>query len=155
MEALKKEFDEKLEKILKAFEAMLAAQNQNRKQSDLHPTTGNGSSSILVHTNSIIGAYDHGNQVSGNCEGIFCTINFEFPKYHGSNPRSWIRKCNKLFSHHAVAKDQKLYLATLHLKGEAENWYSSFVESGIELAWTGLIDEILARFSTEIKVIDC
>lgn len=51
-----------------------------------------------------------------------------------------------------VAENQKLYLATLHLEGEAEEWYSGFVQEGQELNWDGFIEEIIARFSLQTKV---
>lgn len=57
-----------------------------------------------------------------------------------------------MFSQHTVAESQKMYLATMHLEGDAETWYTSFVLGGVELTWSGFVEELLARFSPEVKV---
>lgn len=51
-----------------------------------------------------------------------------------------------------VVEPQKLYLATMNLKGEAKEWYSGFVQEGQEIFWDGFIEEIVARFSLETQI---
>lgn len=77
---------------------------------------------------------------------------FLTPKFSGENPRGWVRKCNKLFSHHYVPYNQKVYLATMHLDGDVEIWYFSFVEEQQELKWEQLVEEIYSRFSPEARL---
>lgn len=99
-----------MEQMMKGFEALLAAQNQHK---DVRTPSGNGKASSSGHlqasssgaqAKSLLGPYEGDSQLNASNEGIFRTIKFEFPKFHGGNPRSWIRKCNKLFSHHAVVE---------------------------------------------------
>lgn len=40
----------------------------------------------------------------------------------------------------------------MHLEGDAEIWYISFVEGGVELSWSSLVEELLARFNPEVKI---
>lgn len=142
MNNLKQGFDEKLEQMMKGFEALLSVRM-------LPQTSGAGSSSS--QNGSVLGPFDTGHK-NDKADNIFKTIKFEFPKFDGQNHRTWICKCNKLFSHHVVAESQKLYLATMNLEGEAEEWYSGFVQEGQELTWEGLVEEIMARFSPKAQV---
>lgn len=95
--------------------------------------------------------YDAGPK-NDKVDNIFKSIKFEFPKIDGKNTRSWIWKCNKLFSHSVVAENKKLYLATLNLEGEAEEWHSRFIQKGQEMTWDGFIEEIVARFNPKTQV---
>lgn len=139
---LKQGFDEKLEQMMKGFEALLVVRT-------IPSNTGTGTSSTPI--GFVLGSYDTGNKAD-KIDSIFKTIKFEFPKFGGENPRSWIRKYNKLFSHHVVAEHQKLYLATMNLEGEAEEWYSGFCQEGQGLSWEGFVEEIIARFSPETRI---
>lgn len=128
--------------MMKGIEALLSVRIP---QPQVIPGTLNNSRA------SVLGSFDvdSGNGKPNN--SIFRTIKFEFPKFDGTNPRSWIRKCNKLFSHHVVVEHQKLYLATMNLEGKTEEWYSGFIHEGAELTWEGFIEEITARFSPEAQ----
>lgn len=141
--SLKQGFKEKLEQMMRGFEALLAVRSSPSDPTQLG-TSG-------AHSDSILGPFDVGTKAY-KPDSIFKTIKFDFPKFRGENPRSWIRKCNKLFSHHVVPENQKLYLATLSLEGEAESWYSGFVHEGQDLSWDSFIEEIIARFSPETHV---
>lgn len=144
MDGLKQDFhvkmDQKMQQMMKGLEALLALRL---------PVDQNNSGNPNHQSGSILGPVDGGgsNDKAGN--SIFKTIKFEFPKFDGTSPSSWVRKCNKLFAHHVVAEDQKLYLATLNLEGDAEEWYAGFVHGGVDMTWSGFIDKIMARFGPE------
>lgn len=154
MDELKKDIDvkmdQRMQQIMKGFEAMLTLRlpvDQNRAGNRNDPM-----GSILGSINS--GGNNGKDGIStnsGNSNNIFKSIRFEFPKFDETNPRSWIRRCNKLFAHYVVDEEQKLYLATINLEGEAEEWYAGFVPEGVTLTWTGFVDEILARFGPEAQ----
>lgn len=85
---------------MKGFEALLATQNQHK---DVHTPSRNGKASSSRHlqasvsgtqSKSLLGPYEGDSQSHILHEGIFRTTKFEFPKFYGGNPRSWIRKCN-------------------------------------------------------------
>lgn len=131
--------NQKMEQMIRGFDALLSA------RLPLPNNTGNSQ----IHAGSVLGAFENLNQDDKGTPSIFKSIKFEFPKFDGGNPRSWIRKCNKLFSHHSVPNNHKLYLATMNLEGEAEEWYAGFVQGGPDLTWDGFVEEIVARFSPE------
>lgn len=133
-------FDSKMEQMMKNFDTLL---NIQRQQLDPNNIGNQGPPSI-----SILGPYENAPK-GDKSDDIFRSIKFEFPKFDGNNPRSWVRRCNKLFAHHVVHEHQKIYLSTMNLEGEAEAWYSGFVQHGKELTWAGLVEEIFARISLE------
>lgn len=45
-----------------------------------------------------------------------------------------------------------MYLATMNLEGEAEEWYSGYCHEGREMTWNGFVEEIVARFSLEFRI---
>lgn len=139
---LKLGFVEKLEQMMKGFEALLAVR---ATPSNIPSGTSNSPSG------SVLGPYEVGSKIDKR-DSIFKTIKFEFPKFDGTNPRSWIRKCNKLFAHHLVADNQKIYLATMNLDGEAEEWYSGYCLEGQVITWECFVEEIVARFSPEARI---
>lgn len=51
----------------------------------------------------------------------------EFPSFDGNDPKGWIKKCTRYFTLCKISDDQKANLASLHLKGIAETWFSSYV----------------------------
>lgn len=40
----------------------------------------------------------------------------------------------------------------MHLEGDAKIWYTSFMEGGVDLTWSSSVEELLARFSPEVKI---
>ena len=58
----------------------------------------------------------------------------EFPSFDGNDPKGWIKKCTWYFTLCKSTEEQKVDLAALHLKGQAEIWFSSYIlEEGISL----------------------
>lgn len=76
--------------MMKEFEALFVVRM-------LPSNLSSGNSS--TQTGSVLGPFDTGHKID-KTDSIFKVIKFEFPKFDGINPGTWIRKCNKLFSPH-------------------------------------------------------
>ncbi|CAA0833666.1 Unknown protein, partial [Striga hermonthica] len=80
----------------------------------------------------------------------------DFPRFDGSQPRSWILKCNGYFKLIPNVPDQqKVVLAAMHFEGRAAQWYQNFISKQEELGWSQFVDIISARFEDlkEAKII--
>ena len=73
----------------------------------------------------------------------------EFPKFDGSNPRIWIKKCCKYFDLCKIPNEQKVDLASLNMTGKAENWVTSYLANRIRVDWNDFVIDLNARFRDE------
>ena len=48
--------------------------------------------------------------------------------FEGTNPRTWIRKCQKYFQLYSVQEEQKVDLATLYLGEKADIWLADGIK---------------------------
>lgn len=93
------------------------------------------------------GASDEPNSVLGNPPPIAAQFTTEigFPRFDGSNPRSWISKCTayfKLFPH--VPDSQRVALAYLHFEGKASLWLQTLPSD--TCTWSQFLEAVSARF---------
>ena len=51
----------------------------------------------------------------------------EFPCFDGNDLKGWIKKCTRYFTLCKITEEQKVDLAALHLKGQAEIWFSNYI----------------------------
>ncbi|KAL2930706.1 Transcription factor bHLH25 [Bienertia sinuspersici] len=70
----------------------------------------------------------------------------EFPQFDGSNPRIWIKKCNRYFLLCKIPEDRKVDLASLHMIGKAESWVSSYLAVRASVNWQDFILDLTVRF---------
>ncbi|CAA0816707.1 Unknown protein, partial [Striga hermonthica] len=80
----------------------------------------------------------------------------DFSHFDGTNPRSWILKCNSYFKIIPNVPDhQKVLLASMHFEGKAAQWYQSFSSKCEDICWADFIELISARFEAlkESKII--
>ncbi|KAG8364002.1 hypothetical protein BUALT_Bualt19G0081000 [Buddleja alternifolia] len=74
----------------------------------------------------------------------------EFPHFHGDNPTTWIKKCNRYFQVvSTITDDQKVPLASIHLERKAELWFQSFIEGRDLPTWSQFATAILERFDEQ------
>ncbi|KAL4281132.1 hypothetical protein GQ457_03G012130 [Hibiscus cannabinus] len=80
----------------------------------------------------------------------------ELPFFGGSNPRGWIRKCEKYFSIFSVPDSQRLEVAAMYLQGRAETWFDGYVMKKNRVTWHEFVADITHRFYDKgyIDVID-
>lgn len=74
------------------------------------------------------------------------TPKLDFPKFDGSNPRNWIKKCNRYFDLCKIATDQKVNLASLYMIDKAETWVTSYLAVRKFVEWDDFIIDLIARF---------
>ncbi|KAL0329706.1 UNVERIFIED_CONTAM: hypothetical protein Sradi_4957300 [Sesamum radiatum] len=73
--------------------------------------------------------------------------NIEFPRFNGTEPRGWIRKCHHYFHVvHTIPEDQRVSLASIHLDGKAELWFQGIIEKKGLPEWNQFIQLIYERF---------
>jgi len=70
----------------------------------------------------------------------------EFPCFDGNESKGWIKKCTRYFTLCKTTEEQKVDLAALHLKGQAEIWFNSYILGRRNLTWDEFIYDISARF---------
>ncbi|XP_026441802.1 uncharacterized protein LOC113340978 [Papaver somniferum] len=81
-------------------------------------------------------------------EGQFANYRpkIDFPRFDGTNPRAWIRKCKKYFFLHQLNDEQKVHIATLYLEGKADVWFQHYQTSKANLYWEDFIIDVCTRF---------
>uniref|UniRef100_A0A803KVR8 Uncharacterized protein n=1 Tax=Chenopodium quinoa TaxID=63459 RepID=A0A803KVR8_CHEQI len=70
----------------------------------------------------------------------------QIPKFDGSNPRLWIKKCCKYFTLCKIPDDQKVMLASLNMIDKAANWVSSYLSIRAVVDWNDFIIDVNDRF---------
>lgn len=72
----------------------------------------------------------------------------EFPKFDGTDLRSWLYKCNQFFQLDNIDDAQKVRLAAIHLEGKALLWHQKFMKKCLNVlpTWKKYTEEITLRF---------
>ncbi|KAK6121452.1 hypothetical protein DH2020_044798 [Rehmannia glutinosa] len=80
----------------------------------------------------------------------------DFPRFDGTQPRSWILKYNGYFKLIPNIPDHhKVTLASMHFEGKAAHWYQNFNTKHVELTWAQFVEIVSSRFEElkEAKII--
>ncbi|KAE8665787.1 hypothetical protein F3Y22_tig00112529pilonHSYRG00028 [Hibiscus syriacus] len=59
----------------------------------------------------------------------------ELQMFDGSNPRGWVRKCQKYFNLLGVPEEQKLDVAVMYLMEKAETWFDGYIMQKHRVTW--------------------
>lgn len=83
----------------------------------------------------------------------------EFPRFSGDDPTEWMTKVDQFFDYQKTDDSEKVYLASYHLQGEANQWWRwlkrTYHEEGKEISWKIVVDELWSRFGpTECEDFD-
>ncbi|KAG8658352.1 hypothetical protein MANES_03G138751v8 [Manihot esculenta] len=83
----------------------------------------------------------------------------EFPKFSGDDPTEWMTRVEQFFDYQKTDTSEKVYLASYHLQGEANQWWRwlkrSYEEEGKEVSWDTFVEELWSRFGpTECEDFD-
>lgn len=73
----------------------------------------------------------------------------EFPKFDGSNPRIWIRRCETYFDICDTPMVHWVKLATINFTGSATFWMQSVEMNLRELNWNDLCQAVIDRFEKD------
>jgi len=74
----------------------------------------------------------------------------EFPVFDESNPRVWTKKCSRYFCSCKISASQRVDLASSHLKGKAEMWFSSYIAVKKHVDWDEFIIDVCGRFKKDL-----
>ncbi|KAH0683132.1 hypothetical protein KY290_021721 [Solanum tuberosum] len=78
----------------------------------------------------------------------------EFPRFNGTNLRSWIYKVDQFFSLDEIPLNQKVRVASLHFDGLAIEWHLAFIKSRQHLpypTWDKYLYALMDRFGDEFE----
>lgn len=72
----------------------------------------------------------------------------EFPKFDGTELRSWIYKCNQFFQLDEIADPQRVKLAAIHLEGKALLWHQTLAKrcNNVLPGWDKYVEALTVRF---------
>ncbi|TXG71290.1 hypothetical protein EZV62_006225 [Acer yangbiense] len=69
-----------------------------------------------------------------------------FPKFDGTDPKAWIRKCERFFLIYPVEPEKKVIVASIHFEKKAETWFQTFYALKGNIGWEEFTDSLLVRF---------
>ncbi|KAF7818664.1 Transposon Ty3-G Gag-Pol polyprotein [Senna tora] len=78
------------------------------------------------------------------------TMKVELPHFDGSDAEDWIFKVEEFFQIYNTPMDQRIRLASLHMKGAAYAWYKWIVQNSLVQSWDEFLKALLLRFGTEL-----
>ena len=73
----------------------------------------------------------------------------EFPRFDGTNPKIWIKRCENYFDICATLLEHWVKLATLHFSGSAVFWMQSIELDLKKLEWESLCKAVIERFQRD------
>lgn len=74
------------------------------------------------------------------------TPKFDFPKFDGTNPRDWVRKCEHYFLLHKIEDSQKVYLASVHFDDKVEPWFFDYQQGKTNIPWESFVMDLCVQF---------
>ena len=69
-----------------------------------------------------------------------------------STARTWVRKLEAFFLLHPVAGKEAIEISTLHLEGEAYDWWSSHLSHARERNFAKFIQRLVKTFDVKRKI---
>ncbi|KAL4296511.1 hypothetical protein GQ457_12G010960 [Hibiscus cannabinus] len=67
--------------------------------------------------------------------------------FDGTNPRGWVKKCEKYFTLLGIPEKQNMDLASLHLEGKAETWFDGYILQKHRISWPEFIADLCHKFA--------
>ncbi|XP_063942971.1 uncharacterized protein LOC108207610 [Daucus carota subsp. sativus] len=99
-------------------------------------------SSLLQTPNS---QQDKGSRDKGNRNQLY-QPRVDLQNFHGEDPRSWLRKCNKFFTINQVHDSLKVDYIEMFLEGRAEIWFQSLKLVQESVSWVQFCEALTKRF---------
>ncbi|XP_026458591.1 uncharacterized protein LOC113359121 [Papaver somniferum] len=70
----------------------------------------------------------------------------DFPRFDGSNPRAWIRKCERYFYLSSIDNSKRVDIASIHLDDKADAWFLDYQEGKLFIDWNTFAYDVCCRF---------
>ncbi|XP_060181956.1 uncharacterized protein LOC132611554 [Lycium barbarum] len=70
-----------------------------------------------------------------------------FPEFDGTNPRGWLRKCEKFFELYHIPEHEKLNYTSIHVRDRVDVWLDSYIVNNRgRITWAKFCVEVCRRF---------
>lgn len=77
-----------------------------------------------------------------------------FPTYDGKeDPLSWLNRCEQFFQGQRTMEEEKVWLASYHMTGVAQQWYYRLERNQGVPSWPRFVDHVNLRFGPPIRSI--
>lgn len=101
--------------------------------------------------NENIGAMGNGGTVGYQFPTRFSKV--EFPRFNGDDVNGWFYRCELFFEVNGTPEEEKVRMATIHLKGKALQWHQSFKKTRIRdlnISWELSSQVVTVRFGAMV-----
>ncbi|XP_012850515.1 PREDICTED: uncharacterized protein LOC105970252 [Erythranthe guttata] len=77
------------------------------------------------------------------------STNSGFPRFDGQYPRIWLWRCNRYFLVNPMNEQQKVFMASMHLDGKVNVWYTEYADVLEYFGWETFSNIVKDTFSEE------
>ncbi|CAM8975241.1 unnamed protein product [Rhodiola kirilowii] len=84
--------------------------------------------------------------IEGNSPTTQRLPRIEIPVFIGEGVEGWLFQLNRFFAHYAIAPDQKLFIASFHMAGDALKWFQWLHATQQRHDWESFSAAIITRF---------
>ncbi|XP_026453896.1 uncharacterized protein LOC113355284 [Papaver somniferum] len=105
-----------------------------------------GGNIVLLAASSVGASHSQDNELMFKSGKFSKHPKIYFPRFYGTNPRGWIRKCERYFQLNSVGDVHKVDLASIHFDGKADSWFLDYQEGKILIDWLQFSSDICCRF---------
>ncbi|KAL4297353.1 hypothetical protein GQ457_12G009450 [Hibiscus cannabinus] len=88
----------------------------------------------------------HLNSSSGNQFSFLHRPKIELQSFEGTNPRGWIKRCEKYFAICNILDEHRLDMASMYLVGRAESWFDGYIMQKPRILWPEFATDLCLRF---------
>ncbi|KAF7835948.1 putative polyprotein [Senna tora] len=89
-------------------------------------------------------------QVDGHEQPLMRGMKVEIPHFDGFGAEDLIFKIQEFFRIYNTPMEQRISIASLHMKSVAYNWYKWMNQNGKLKSWSGFLDALGVRFGTSL-----
>lgn len=75
-------------------------------------------------------------------------LRLDFPRFEGEDPEGWLFQAEQFFVLNPIAEEQRVTMASIHLKGDAIAWYRWLSNSMGEITWRQFSRALCKRFGS-------
>ncbi|XP_026382523.1 uncharacterized protein LOC113277692 [Papaver somniferum] len=83
------------------------------------------------------------------------TINLKFPVFDGDDAEGWIFQAEQYYTLHDVPDAQRIPLAAVHFKGDANSWYRWIKDTLVAPTWEQFSSKLRSRFGSRKHIDPC
>jgi hypothetical protein len=73
-------------------------------------------------------------------------MKLDFPRWDEDDPSGWVKRAERFFHFQGTLEASRVDIASIHLEGEAVQWYNWFEASHGRPTWATFVEGLLVRF---------